>query len=766
MEKMRLWIYTIVAIVFVYGMPKSFIYLVHANGVAGVDQNICTQIKTFENGPGQQPSGRAIKLLSSRWTVPAYFVKNAGQLDKQYILYYAKKQDCEVGFADGYVYFNVAGLPNDEESMHSEEKTAEYPGRVVFSMKVGDGTVQPVSKRTSQGYSNYIIGSNVGSWYTRVSHFEQIWYREVYPGIDLVFFFNDENQLTYEYRVSPGADPTPILISYFNIEGIKHRQDGGMDILTAGGTMIDHALLCYQNIDGVRRVVSSSFQLTDSNSYAVELLENYDRSCQLVVDPTLAFSSYWGSGEANNRTVVVDEQGNVYMSGGTSGTAWPTTPGAYQTTHKGKRLFGLFGKTWADVAIVKFDPNGKVIWSTFIGGPYEDYAYVSAVNQNGELYISGRAGEGFPTTPGAFDRTFNGGSFQGKMHAPTDAFVVKLSANGDRLLYSTYIGGSGNDNGRAIHLLPSGELLVGGGNSTSPDFPTTPEVLKPNRGGVKDSWIAKVTADGGDLKFSTYFGSNNETMLEDETIRALGVDLDGNIWIGGTTSGSDLIPTPDAFQTVHGGGKSESYIAKISSDGEKLVYFSWLGGKYREEIETEGVSDQAGNFYVAGSTTSSDFPFSPGAFQSTVKGLDDMWGGDGYVVKVNNNGSMGFATAYGGSTPGPEALFGPVVDRNGNVYVTGRFRSPDCPLTPDAFQPEFAGKQDAVLVVFSPDGTQLLYGSYFGGSGTDHGRHIEIHPDGSAVYIIGETGSTDIPLVKALQTTPAGVFLAKFKVGE
>ncbi|MHC4795467.1 MAG: DUF7948 domain-containing protein [Planctomycetota bacterium] len=614
--------------------------------------------------------------------------------------------------------------------------------------------VQPLAS-----YSNYFLGPDPKKWHIGVRHYGRILYTNAYPGIDLVYFFDKNGDLTYELYVKPGADPSSIELTYEAIDGVESGNDSAhMNILSANGCLHDGALRCYQEIGPKRIPVASAFEKTGSSSYSVVLLEPYDESRTLVIDPPLAFSTYWGSGTAVNRTVVVDTQGNIYMSGGTSSTTWPTTPGVYQTTHS--------GTSWPDVTTAKFDSDGQLIWSTFLGGPFEDYAYVSAVNANGELYISGRSGDGFPTTPGSFDTTFNGGYFQGSVHAPTDAFVVKLSADATQLLYSTYIGGNGNDNGRSIHLLPSGHLLIGGGNTTSTDLPTTAGVLKPNRGGGKDSWVAKVIPDGSDLDFCTYFGPNNDSGGSgDEIIRALGIDASGNTWIGGSTHGSDMIPTAGAFQSVRGSalGTAESYIAKISADATSLIYFSWLGGNNFDEIETEGVSDTEGNFYVSGGTSSTDFPVTAGAFQTTLKG-----GWDAFVARINNDGSLGFATFYGGSTSGPEAFFGPVVDQARNVYCTGRFRSTDCSVTADAFQPTKAGPpnvQDAVLTIFSPDGSNLLYGSYFGGSDTEYGRHIGIAPDDSAVYIIGETQSTDMPTINAYQTTPAGAFLVKFALG-
>ncbi len=473
----------------------------------------------------------------------------------------------------------------------------------------------------------------------------------------------------------------------------------------------------------------------------------------------MAYSTYWGSGGANLRATVADNSGNVYLAGGTASADWPTTLGP---AHQGD----------TDVTVGKFDADGRLVWARLLGGSSEDYAYVAAVNDVGELYIGGRAGRGFPTTDGAFERSFGGG-IGGGPHRPTDGFVTKFSADGE-VAWSTYLGGEGDENVRAIHLLPNGQVIVGGGNTTAADLPTDRgrlpgPVLKPSPGGARDAWVAQLAADGGSIDFLTYFGPNDDPG-GDETIRGLGVDASGNIWIGGTTLGSDLQTTPDAFQRTRGGpkGTSEAYVAKLSPDGRRLVYFSWLGGSGPDEVETESVSDSEGNFYLAGSTGSEDFPVSAGAFQSELKGRRSNGGfSDGYVAKVTFDGRLAFATLFGGSTVGPEALFGPVVDQAGNVWATGRFRSWDTPITVDALQPRKAGpsdSQDAVLVGFSPDGTTLLYASFLGGSRTDHGRHLAIHPDGTSIYVVGETGSTDFPVAEAWSTNPSGAFLSAFRV--
>ncbi|MGH7818174.1 MAG: hypothetical protein ACREQ9_00200, partial [Candidatus Binatia bacterium] len=470
------------------------------------------------------------------------------------------------------------------------------------------------------------------------------------------------------------------------------------------------------------------------------------------IEAELTFSTYVRSGKSTLRAAVVDREGNIYAVGGAGDAAWPTIGPTFQGG-------GL------DAAIAKFDPSGRLLWSRLIGGPSEDYAYVAAVNDSGEVTIGGRAGEGIPTTAGAFERRFQGGVGEGP-HDPADGLVARFSPDGE-LVWATYIGGEGEDNVRAIHLLPDGRVIVGSGNTTSRRLPIDRgrlpgPVLKPKAGGVKDSWVALLAADGGSIEFLTYFGpSDDRNPRHDEIVRALGTDAAGNIWIGGTTSGSDLVPTPDAFQKRRGSprGTSESYIAKLSPDGRRLVYFSWLGGNGNDGIETEGVSDGRGAFYVAGSTSSTDFPTTEGAFQRTLLGK-----GDAFVARIEPDGRLGMATLYGGSTAGPESFFGPVVDPSGNVWATGRMRSPDCAVTANAFQPRKAGAQDVVLVAFSPDGRSLLYGTYLGGGDADHGRHVAIRPDGGTVYAVGETNSRDFPVRNVQSDNRSTTFLFGFRV--
>lgn len=466
----------------------------------------------------------------------------------------------------------------------------------------------------------------------------------------------------------------------------------------------------------------------------------------------LRFATYWGSGPADLRAIAFDPAGNVIAAGGSPNPDWPRT----------RPRFGPGGGS--DIVVGKWTPGGAQLWSVVIGGTGEDYAYVAATNAVGEIYVGGRSGPDFPTTPGAFTEKFSGGTGGGP-HGPTDGFLLKLSPTGD-LLAATQLGGTSDDNIRAIEVLRSGKVAVAGGNTLSKDLPTDAgelpgPVLKPHHGGRKDAFVAVFHPNLDKVDFVTYFGPNDDDRRTgDETIRSLGEAPNGELWLGGTTWGTDLQPTPDAFQKVRGAGK-EAYIARISSDGRELRYFSWLGGEGGDEIETEGTADEAGDFYVAGATTSRDFPTTEHAHQRELYGSRGRM--DGWVARISLDGSLGMATLYGGFSS-DEALFGAAVGPRGNVYAAGPFHSPDLVTTQGALQPRAPkpGGWDVNvgLVVFDSEG-RLQYATYLGGSGYDGSRHVAVHRSGTVAVAI-ETNSEELLLMNAAQDEPAGAYLAVF----
>jgi hypothetical protein len=317
--------------------------------------------------------------------------------------------------------------------------------------------------------------------------------------------------------------------------------------------------------------------------------------------------------------IAVDGAGNAYVTGSTSSLNFPITPGAFQT------VFGGGGDPFGDVFVAKLNAAGSgLLYSTFLGGNAPDAAHGIAVDGAGNAYVAGfAASSNFPTTPGAF-QTVNRG---------IDAFVAKLNATGSALLYSTYLGGSRDNNALCIAVDSAGNAYVAG-QTDSADFPTTPEALQTVKGfGFVNGFVAKLNAAGSALIYSTYLGgSANDTIYGiDLNDGAYGIVVDGagNACVVGTTSSPNFPTTPGAFQTVFSGGMEDAYVAKLNAAGSALIYSTYLGGKGFDLAYGIAV-DRAGTAYLAGVTSSADFPTTPGAPQTALRGVSNA-----FVTKIS-----------------------------------------------------------------------------------------------------------------------------------
>jgi hypothetical protein len=381
-----------------------------------------------------------------------------------------------------------------------------------------------------------------------------------------------------------------------------------------------------------------------------------------------------------------------------------------------------------------------LVYSTYLGGSGFDRGDGIAVDDGGNAYVTGGTiSADFPTV-NAVQPAFAGGE--------TDAFVAKLTPNGGQLLYSTYLGGSGFDNGFEIAADNSGNAYVAGGTASA-DFPTVNAVQPAFAGGENDAFVAKLTPNGGQLLYSTYLGGRNN-----EFGFGIVVDIRGNAYVTGFTASTDF-PTVNAVQPALG-GDIDAFVAKLTPNGSQLLYSTYLGGNGFDRSFGGIVVDVRGNAYVAGGTASTDFP--------TVNAVQPAIGGesDAFVAKLTPNGSQLLYSTYLGGNGGDES-FAIAVDNSGNAYVTGSTASADFP-TVNAVQPALGGDIDAFVAKLTPNGSQLLYSTYLGGSGFDSGFEIAADDRGNA-YVAGRTASTDFPTVNAVQPAFAGgeedAFVAK-----
>jgi len=405
---------------------------------------------------------------------------------------------------------------------------------------------------------------------------------------------------------------------------------------------------------------------------------------------------------------------------------------------KGAKRVGFQLAAYDTTRSLVIDP--VLAYSTYLGGSGFDESHGIAVDAGGNAYVIGSTGSAdFPTTSGAFQSTFAGGTTP----SPFDAFVTKLNPTGTGLVYSTYLGGSVSDEASSIAVDANGSAYLTG-STNSADFPTTAGAFQPNfASGTSDAFVTKLDHTGSAIVYSTYLGGSAAADSFDSGT-GIAVDAAGNAHVTGYTTSTNFPTTPGAFQPTASvpdrtffTNPPDAFVTKLNPTGSALVYSTYLSGS-GHDLPFGIAVDGDGNAYVAGSTTSTNFPTTPGAFQSTLA-PDPLFGHpqDAFVTKFDPAGALVYSTYLGGS--GDDKGTAITVDPAGNAYVTGGTGSTDFPTTAGAFQPAWGGGFDKTFVTkLNATGSTLVYSTYLGGGSGASSSGIAVDADGNA-YIIGLT---------------------------
>jgi len=644
--------------------------------------------------------------------------------------------DPEVRFiarGSGYTLFltaaeTVLSFPEPPAPGRRNEKQTGKPTVLRMKLVGANGGASVAGLDELPGKSNYFIGNDPSKWRTNVPTYGKVEYRDVYPGVNLVYYGNGR-QLEHDFVVAPGADPSLIRLA---VEGAgKMELDARGDLVLRDGTGDVHLRkpVAYQEVDGVRRSVAGGFALTDKQQVGFEL-GDYDRDEPLVIDPVLVYSTYLGgSGDDQASGIAVDSAGNAYVTGVTSSANFPTaTP--LQGANAG----------YSDAFVAKLNPTGSaLVYSTYLGGSGQDSGDGIAVDSSGNAYLTGHTNSpNFPTVS-PLQPSYGGGGW--------DAFVTKLNPAGSALVYSTYLGGSGQDMGYSIAVDSAGSAYVTG-QTQSLNFPTASPLRAAHGGSMFDPFVAKLSATGSALAYSTYLGGNNEDYGE-----AIAVDSTGSAYVTGRTASTNF-PTASPLQASNRGA-GDTFVARLNAAGSALVYSTYLGG-IGEDWGRGIAVDSSGSAYVMGYTSSPNFP--------TASPLQAASGGntDAFVAKLNPAGSaLVYSTYLGGSAL--DLGFGIAVESSGSAYVTGYTQSTNFP-TASPLQPTYGGGDtDAFVAKLNAPGSALVYSTYLGGGGDDRSYRIAVDSSGNA-YIAGNTRSANFPVANALQPVFRGgtdAFIAK-----
>jgi len=600
------------------------------------------------------------------------------------------------------------------------------------------------------GKSNYFIGHDPAKWQANVPTYAKVKYNEVYPGVNLIYYGN-QRQLEYDFVVAPGADPQEIRLNFRGAKKLRIDEQGALVLETQRGEVRFDRAEVYQKIESKRRAIAGKYVLRGRSTVGFEV-GSYDRARPLVIDPVLVYSTYLGgSGYDQGNGIAVDSAGNVYVTGFTNSSNFPTVNALQPSLVAGG----------GNAFIAKINASGStLVYSTYLGGSGTggDEGYGIAVDSAGDAYVTGSTtSSNFPTVNPLQAYGGNG-----------NAFVAKLNSTGSALVYSTYLGGSNGDQGNGIAVDSSGNAYVTGSTESS-NFPTV-NALQPSLGGSNgNAFIAKINASGSALVYSTYLGGSG---MYGDAGHGIAVDLSGDAYVTGYTSSSNF-PMVNALQPSLGGSNGNAFITKINASGSALVYSTYLGGSGFPSTPGAGVGpsygdaghgiavDSSSNAYVTGYTDSSNFP----TVNPIQPSLGDPVSGNAFISKINASGSaLVYSTFYGsGRFPGGgEQGNGIAVDPSGNAYVTGYTYSFNFP-TVNALQLNCAdGGQSAFILMINASGSTVVYSTCLGAAGPfnygfgDAGNGIAVDSAGNA-YVTGDTSSTNFPTVNALQPSNGGI---------
>jgi len=672
-----------------------------------------------------------------------YFIENKGQWPED-VLFLTKLGDLDVWITKYGINYTITKMkfPNDfnERFLISKEydkihnileNTVIVGHRVLLKFIDINQNIIPQGVNKLSYYHNYFIGNDTSKHKTNVALYNEIIIKNIYEGIDIRYYF-DRGHLRYDFIVHPGSNPSKIK---FKLSGQfeSYLKENSVCFTTRFGEIKMQELLAYQNNN---RININFIQQDGMWSFNIG---KYDKSKTLIIDPVIYSTFLGGSYMEMSMGIKTDLSGNCIVTGITKSTDYDTIPGVFQSYLAGKEdVFvtkinsngtGLIYSTYIggsnydfvwDIDVDKFgnayivgrtqshnypttngvlkpvitfptDPlegfvtkinasGTSLIYSTYLGGAFEDEATGIAVNNNGEAYVTGYTGShDFSVVSGAY-QNFNQGC--------TDVFICKINNIGSNLIYSTLLGGSGCDYGKDIAIDNNGNAFITG-STDSQNFDITSLAFQNSNNGGIDIFVTKINSSGSGLIYSTYLGGSNN-----EYPSSICIDKFGNAIITGYTMSNDFDITSNSLQTSYAGGFTDGFVTKLNSNGTNLVYSSYLGGNDFEILS--GLSmDFVGNVYVVGHTYSTNFIVTSNAFQPIFNGVCD-----GFITKINQSGSSAvFSTFWGGSYG--DSIDGIVSDSLGNIYVVGTTTSNDFFTTAGSYKPFYTDSGDVFVTKFN-----------------------------------------------------------------
>ena len=624
-----------------------------------------------------------------------------------------------------YAFYTASG---DVQGRFAPDRVVlTTPGaRLGFRLTGANPQARPVENEPASAVAHYYLGNDPGGWRENVPLTTQATYQDVYPGVHVTYQASDR-ALTSRFVLEPGATLDAVRLEYEGVSSLAPDENGGLRLgLADGGVLRQTVRAAYQEVNGRRVPVDVRLRAVDERTYGLAVRGRWEPRLPLTFEVSLLYATFLGgSGTDEGWAVAVDEQGNTFVTGITHSGNFPHSDVA-----------NLPHGAPTDVFVACFDTDGRLVFATFFGGGSSEEGNSIAVDRDGNVYVAGETfSPDFPVYR-AWQPTFGGDE---------DAYIVKLNADGT-LAYSTFLGGSESEEIDDITVDAAGNVYVGGevysddfpllnpwqsqtygvddedgfisildpdgvliystyigaaqrdqvfrlavdnagyvyaaGMTSSPTFPLVHPLQSTYGGDWDDCIVLKLNPWSNEMLFSTFLGGSGR-----DECWGIAVDVQGSVFVAGHTASRNF-PRVNAAQPTYGGGEYDAFVARLSPQGDHLLYSTFIGGSGAErawDLALDGV----GNAYVTGETGSAqDFP-RVGALQPTYGGGEK----DGFLARLDANGVLRYASFIGGRNA--DTGWGVTVDRNWQVHVTGTTWSWDLPTQSPAMS--YRGYSDAFV---------------------------------------------------------------------
>ncbi|MFN0067004.1 MAG: hypothetical protein ACKVYV_05140 [Limisphaerales bacterium] len=638
---------------------------------------------------------------------------------------------------DGY----LIGLAGHETLLMLRERPASLRGETTRAARwshavrlqlEGARTDAPwTTEEPLPGRVHRLLGNDPRAWEHGLATVGRVRWHEVYPGIDAVYRGHGR-QLEYDFIVAPGADPGRVRLRFDGATVAGVDADGSLRLAAGGRELRQHGPVAWQDLPAGRRPVTAEYVVADDGTVGLAL-GDYDPGHTLVIDPVLSYETFLGS-TGNDQVwdlAVADAEGALIIVGETESFSFPTNifprNGVLQTNYAG----GVSG-AGGDAFVARLNAAGTAYdWFTYLGGSDIDAAYSVAVDGDGTIVLGGfTASTNFPVIAGALQPRIGGVAIPNTPRYQLDGFVARLAADGSRLNASTYYGGALSDQIIQLRLAPDGDLAVAG-QTTSLDLPVPANAAqRTNGGGANDAFVARLSHDLSALVGASYFGGPAS-----ESAEGLALAADGTMLITGYTGSFTNFPLRLPLQATNAGG-FDSMLARFDARLTSLLFSTYLGGA-NDDFAYRIVARPDGRVTIAGETFSTNYPVTPGAFQSTNRS-----GLDGFLTTFTADlTALAWSTYYGGNAD--DAVWSLAADAD-NRLVAGLATGSSniAGVTTNSIQSLLGGDYDALLARFSPSGA-LEYATFYGGAGEEIPYGLTLDAAGNA-YVGGRTRSIDL----------------------